>query len=424
MHLLIVDDHPANLHLLRRQLESEGHTSLEATNGVEALKMLERATVDAVISDILMPDMDGFRLCLEIRKSAKHGALPVVLYTSTYDSAEDRQLAQMVGADRYIVKLSPPGVLFDALREAVQRTPDSTPPALPHNEAYVLKHYNGALVTRLEERNIELQQTLAKLQAANAEILQLNRDLESRVEQRTADLLAANRDLDSFSYSVSHDLRAPLRAIDGFSRIVETDYGDRLDDEGRRLLGVVRDNSRRMGQLIEHLLEFSRLGRTPLARTDIDMTRLAKDALEEARADAGRPPEVVVQPLPAARGDAALLRQVWINLLANAVKFSGARERPSIDVSGYESSTGNVYCVKDNGAGFDMRYYDKLFGVFQRLHSEREFAGSGVGLAIVQQIIVRHGGRVWAESVPGQGASFYFSLPGTPPVARGSAASA
>ena len=246
------------------------------------------------------------------------------------------------------------------------------------------------------------------------ELVQLSR-MEERERERSAALErrteAMNRELESFSYSISHDLRAPLRAIDGFSRIVEEDYGERLDDEGRRLLGVVRDNSRKMSELMEGILEYSRLGRKPLVMTDIDMTRMAEDALREEGAAAGRPPEMVLQPLPAARGDAALVKQVWINLLANAVKFSGARDRPSIEVSGYESGAENIYRVKDNGVGFDMQYYDKLFGVFQRLHSEQAFAGTGVGLAIVQRVIVRHGGRVWAESKPNEGATFYFSLP-------------
>jgi nitrogen-specific signal transduction histidine kinase len=246
------------------------------------------------------------------------------------------------------------------------------------------------------------------------EFVRLSR-MEERERERAAALErrteAMDRELESFSYSISHDLRAPLRAIDGFSRIVEEDYGERLDDEGRRLLGVVRDNSRKMSELIEDILEYSRLGRKPLVMTDIDMTRLAEDALREEGVAAGRSPEVVLQPLPAARGDAALVKQVWINLLANAVKFSGARERPSIEVSGYESGAENIYLVKDNGVGFDMQYYAKLFGVFQRLHSEQAFAGTGVGLAIVQRVIVRHGGRVWAESKPNEGATFYFSLP-------------
>jgi CheY-like chemotaxis protein len=183
MNLLIVDDHATNLRLLRAQLEAEGHSVLEAANGVEALKVLERGQVDAVISDILMPSMDGFRLCLEIRKSDKLHALPFILYTSTYNSPEDRQLAQVVGADRYVVKPAPARALFDALHEAANRNRDIAPRARPQpDETYVLKQYSEALVQKLEEKNLELQETLKQLRAAHEQILALNRDLTGQLE--------------------------------------------------------------------------------------------------------------------------------------------------------------------------------------------------------------------------------------------------
>jgi len=236
-------------------------------------------------------------------------------------------------------------------------------------------------------------------------------ELERRVAERTAMLESANKELESFSYSVSHDLRSPLRAIDGFARILTEDHGGKLDDEGRRLLAVVRDNSQRMGRLIDDLLAFSRLGRKPLSNTLIDMKRLVEEVLEEVETPDGKTPEFAVEILPPVQGDAVLVKQVWANLLANAVKFSSKREQPVIEVSGREDGAENVYCVKDNGAGFDMQYYDKLFGVFQRLHGATEFPGTGVGLAIVQRVVTRHGGRVWAEGKVNQGAAFYFSMP-------------
>ncbi len=237
-------------------------------------------------------------------------------------------------------------------------------------------------------------------------------ELERRVAERTAQLEAANKELESFSYSVSHDLRTPLRAINGFARMLEEDYGARLDAEGRRLLGVVGGSATQMGRLIDDLLDFSRVGRAQLAREPVDMAALARDAAAQALTAAGRaPPQIELGKLPPARGDAALLRQVWLNLIGNAVKFSAHRDAPRIGVSGRIEDGAALYCVEDNGAGFDMRYYDKLFGVFQRLHRQDEFGGTGVGLAIVQRIVARHGGRVWAEGRPGHGASFFFSLP-------------
>ena len=240
----------------------------------------------------------------------------------------------------------------------------------------------------------------------------LNADLERRVVERTAQIETSSKELEDFTYTVSHDLRTPLRAIDGFSRILEEDYGGKLDDEARRLIGVVRENARKMGQLIDDLLTFSRLGRNPIAATGIDMEALARSALAEivAPAAAGRA-RIEIHPLPEAWGDPASIKQVWINLLSNAIKFSGKRDRPLIEVSGHEDGAESVYCVKDNGAGFDTKYYDKLFGVFQRLHGAEEFAGTGVGLAIVRRIVSRHGGRAWAEGKAGEGAAFYFSLP-------------
>jgi PAS domain S-box-containing protein len=236
----------------------------------------------------------------------------------------------------------------------------------------------------------------------------LNRSLEARA----AELEETNRELDSFSYSVSHDLRGPLRAIDGFSRMLEEDFNERLDDEGRRLIQVIRDNSQKMAALIDDLLAFSRLGRKPIARGPVDMNALVNGLLVQLREQTGLDPEVVVSDLGTAYCDETLLRQVWTNLLSNAFKFTSGRSDARIEVGLLPPDADfSTWYVKDNGAGFDMKYADKLFGVFQRLHSESEFAGTGVGLAIVHRVVARHGGRVWAEAQVGKGATFFFSLP-------------
>jgi light-regulated signal transduction histidine kinase (bacteriophytochrome) len=231
------------------------------------------------------------------------------------------------------------------------------------------------------------------------------------VAERTAQLEAANKELEAFSYTVSHDLRAPLRAVDGFTRILLEEYAPQFDAEGRRFCGLISNNTRRMGELIDDLLAFSRLGRAKMHPAPVDMASLANATFLELTALSERARiDFHLEPLPPATGDPALLRQVWANLLANAVKFSAKKERPSIEVRGVQQGGAVVYSIRDNGAGFDMRYVDKLFGVFQRLHNVREFEGTGVGLAIVQRIVHRHGGRVWAEGAPGEGATFYFTL--------------
>ncbi|MBK9091047.1 MAG: PAS domain S-box protein [Holophagales bacterium] len=268
-------------------------------------------------------------------------------------------------------------------------------------------------ITERKRAEEEAWATEAALRRSEGMFRELNAELERRVSERTAQLEEANKELEAFSYSVSHDLRAPLRAIDGFSRMIVEDHGERLDPEGRRLLGVVSANARRMAQLIDDLLRLSRLGRSEVRRTSVDMATLARNAFEEiveAPEARGRI-EFRVGDLPRAVGDPALLRQVWVNLLSNAVKFTANREWPVIEVDGEVEGPSAVYRVKDNGAGFNMDYSGKLFGVFQRLHAPSEFEGTGVGLALVRRIVLRHGGRAWAEGRVGEGATFSFSLP-------------
>jgi len=243
---------------------------------------------------------------------------------------------------------------------------------------------------------------------AEENIKQLNEDFK----RRTVELEAANKELEMYSYSVSHDLRAPLRAIDGFSRMLLEDYYEKLDEEGKRLLNIIRASTDKMGRLIDDLLSFFHLGRQEMRLSEIDMHRLVKAVFDELGTTAsGRMFYFSLKELPRARGDQAMIHQVFINLLSNAIKFTKPKEVAMIEVGRFSEKTENVYYVKDNGVGFDMQYVNKLFRVFQRLHSAEEFEGTGFGLAIVQHIIHRHGGRVWAEGKVGEGATFYFTLP-------------
>ncbi|HEX5337663.1 MAG TPA: MASE3 domain-containing protein [Gallionella sp.] len=272
--------------------------------------------------------------------------------------------------------------------------------------------YRAMFVANVREPYQRLFAAQQALHEHEAHLEELVRQRTAELEQRNRLLEAANADLESFSYSVSHDLRAPLRAIDGFSNILQEDYAPRLDDEGKRLLGVVSDNAEKMGQLIDDILAFSRAGRLELQLGELDMCNLVQDVwrgLEPQRA--GRVIEFRLAELPAACGDHAAMRQVFQNLLSNAIKFTRGREPAVVEVGCESSATGNIYYVRDNGAGFDMACADKLFGVFQRLHGVQEFEGTGIGLAIVRRFIEKLGGRVWADAKVGEGATFRFTLP-------------
>jgi len=253
---------------------------------------------------------------------------------------------------------------------------------------------------------------ISERKRAEEELRKYHEHLEELVRERTAKLEVANKDLEGFAYSVSHDLRVPLRAIDGFSQQILKRYEDKLDSEGKRYLNIVRDNTKRMSRLIDDILAFSRMGRLGMSVSETDMEGLVREVFEELKAGlAGRELALTVNALPLCHGDPAMLRQVWQNLLGNAIKFTRPKALALVEVGGYTEGADMIYYVKDNGAGFDMQYADKLFGVFQRLHGIEEFDGTGIGLAIVKRIITRHGGRVWAEGKVDEGATFYFSLP-------------
>jgi len=273
---------------------------------------------------------------------------------------------------------------------------------------------SGDLAQRVDvPGNDELGRLGNSFNTMAGEVQRARTDLETQVVERTRALSETNAELEAFSYSVSHDLRAPLRAIHGFARILLEDHGAGMDGEAKRVLGVIDENTRRMGQLIDDLLSFSRLGRKELETARVDMAELVRGVVEEVRRHAGdRPLEITVGSLPPARGDRNMLRQAVMNLLDNAAKFTRKRAPGRIEVGHQDNGAEAVYYVKDNGAGFDPRYASKLFGVFQRLHRAEEFEGTGVGLAIVQRVVSRHGGRVWAEGKLDAGATFYFTLPG------------
>jgi two-component system, sensor histidine kinase and response regulator len=361
--LLIVDDEAAQLRALCDTLQLEGYVTQGFGSGPEALATLSPGQFDLLLTDLMMPGMDGITLIDAAKKvDPSIGAL-VMTGHGTIDTAVR---AMQGGALDYILKPFRLNVILPVIARALD-------------------------VQRLRRENAELH---------------------LREKQRSAELAAAYHDLESFSYSISHDLRAPLRSMDGFAAILESDFAAQLGDEGRRILNIIRAGSQKMDELIVSLLEFSRAGRSALQFDRVDMTLLADAAAREVQAlYTGPEPQINIADLPPVQADPVVIRQVWCNLIGNALKYSAKRATPKISVSGRIDNDEAIYQVEDNGAGFDMRYADKLFGVFQRLHRSEDFSGTGVGLAIVHRIIARHGGRIWAKGSPDAGACFQFALP-------------
>jgi two-component system sensor histidine kinase/response regulator len=359
--ILIVDDKPENLVALRTVLKNLDVDLVEAASGNEALKKTLRHDFALALLDIQMPDMDGYELASILREEEKTAHLPFIFISAVYTDNLNVFKGYEKGAFSFITKPFQPEILINKVK------------------FFVEKH----------QQEIEL--------------FQLYKSLENKNEE----LEYSNGELESFSYSVSHDLRAPLRALLGYSEILWEDYHAALDEEGRELIGKIRKGGLRMERLIEDLLVFSKMGRRELSMTEVNMKQLVEKAVEDFPDTTAN---ISIGPLPMIQGDSSLLQQVWINLVSNAVKYSSGKPEPRIEIRATTEGNTVTYSVKDNGAGFNMKYADKLFGVFQRLHG-KEFEGTGIGLATAQRIIKKHGGKIWAEAKENEGATFFFSLP-------------
>ncbi len=387
--------------------------------GSDDLSSLLTAIVEASI-EITGADMGSIQLIDEasILRIAAHSGLgqPFLDYFGNVRRENHIVCGRaMAGSQRVIVDDVLESPLFqdnparDVLMAAGVRAFQTTPLISRTGEIVGMfsTHYRNA--RHPEESDLRLLDLLARQAADLIERMRVNEALKRRSEQ----LEAANKELESFSYSVSHDLRAPLRAIDGYTRMILRKHADKFDDDVREKFNVIRDSTRMMGQLIEDLLAFSRLGRAALSTVTLDIGGMIREVWEELKTEnPDRRLTLKIAEIPPCRGDRVLIKQALVNILANAVKFTRGREEALIEVGGDVKGIENLYYIRDNGIGFDMQYHDKLFGVFQRLHSADEFEGTGVGLAIVQRIIHRHGGHIWAEGEIDRGACFYFSLPG------------
>jgi len=387
--ILIIDDKTANIFALEKLLERPERFFLDATNGEDGLKIALANKIDLIILDVQMPEMDGFEVANILKSNKRTKDIPIL-----FASAEKKERHSIMkgfeeGAVDYLSKPLDPEV----------------------TKAKV------AVLLKIQLQKRELIEKNRSLEIADSQIQQLNSELQKNIVQ----LEVVNKELESFSYSISHDLQAPLRILNGHSAILLEDYGDTLDDEAKRLLGSIRRNTQKMNDLIKDLLKFSKSGRQEVEKSEIDTTKLVSTILLELETSTPPKATIILNPLLPVFADCSLVTQVWINLISNAIKYSAKKENPKIEIGSIQHENEVVHYVKDNGVGFDTAYADKLFGVFQRLHKASDFEGNGVGLAIVKRIISKHGGRVWAESKPNEGASFYFSLPGVPPVSLESA---
>lgn len=359
LKILMVDDKSENLLVLERLLKDLPLELFKASSGNEALKLTLHHDFALALLDIQMPEMDGYELAELLRQDEKTAQMPFIFISAIYTDSINVFEGYEKGAFSYITKPFEPQVLLNKIR------------------FFIDKHKQ-----------------------------------EKELEQRTEELQQINEELESFSYTVSHDLRAPLRAIDGFSRVLAKKASEKLDDNLQRYLDIIIENVAKMSTLIDDLLDYSRMGRLHKRESLVDMDQLIgemyRDLTQQYEEDRA---QLILHPLPMLKGDREMMKHVISNLLGNSLKFSAEREKIVIEIGAEEGKEYNTYYVKDNGAGFDMEYASKLFGMFQRLHSDDEFEGTGVGLAIVQRIVKKHQGKVWAKSEPGKGATFFFSIP-------------
>lgn len=461
--ILIAEDSKTQAEQLSHYLNAQGYVVTVTRNGKQALASAVQSKPAMVITDVVMPEMDGYTLCKEIKSLAALRDLPVVLLTSL-SRPQDIVKGLECGADSFIRKPYDDKYLLSRVEyiltnKELRKTErlhmgvqlqfggqshfitaekqqildlliSTYEGAVQINEELEIKHRElqeakETLEARVAERtaelaraNEQLQTELAERKRAEDQVKKLNEDLEHRVAERTAQLEAANKELEAFSYSVSHDLRAPLRHIDGLAQILIEEHSTQLSQEAQHQLTRIHEGTQKMSRMIDDLLNLARLDRRNMVLETTSLNSLVDIAAQDLKPEiAERKIEWRVGSLSSVNCDPGLLQQVFANLLSNAVKYTRHRQQAVIEVGQSTIDGQTVFFVRDNGAGFNQKYADKLFGVFQRLHSDQEFEGTGVGLATAQRIIRKHGGRVWAEAEIDKGATFYFSL-GEVPILR------
>lgn len=407
--ILVAEDSRTQAIQLKHILEKHGFRVTVAANGREACELARIEPPDLILSDVVMPEMNGFELCQTIKSDPALKGIPVILVTTLADPA-DVIRGMACQADNFVVKPFDETYLIRDIQFVLVNHDIRRADTDVGNEVEIYFAGEKHMITagRVQILNLLLSTYDAAIQR-NKEL----REIQERLHDANQDLENANTELESFSYSVSHDLRAPVRHLIGYTELLESSLGDEIPETAKRYLKVVAEVGQNMDQLILALLEFSRSSRAPLAMESVDLDRMIHDCRRNLETpDQHHEVQWSVGALPKVNGDPVLLRQVFTNLLSNAIKYSRSRNPARIEIgcAGSEADRAVLF-VRDNGVGFDMNFAGKLFGVFQRLHRQDEFEGVGAGLAIVQRIVARHGGRIWAESEPDQGAVFRLTLP-------------
>lgn len=387
--LLAIDDSPTYLESLTQALGAEGYEVTNAVSGKEGLEYIMHRAFDCVLVDMIMPEIDGIEVCRRIGQMASSRAMAVIMLTAR-ETKEDMTQGLEAGADDFVGKSSDMAVLKARIRALLRRK--------------FFSEENRRIGEQLLRKELEVTEARAA------------RELSETRAVLVEELERKNKELEAFSYSVSHDLRAPLRSIHGFSKAFLEEYSDKIDAQGQHYLDRVCAAARRMGELIDDLLQLSKVGRAELRRKPVDLSALARNVTTELQRGAPeRPVQTLIQDEVMAEGDQGLLHVIFENLLGNAWKFTTKASTPVIEFGASMQDGVLTYFVRDNGAGFDMAYAGRLFTPFQRLHSEAKFAGTGIGLATVHRIVERHGGRVWAQGMIEKGATFFWTLPAAKP---------
>lgn len=418
VNILLVDDEPANLLALEAVLESLGHNLVKARSGEEALRQIMREDFAVILLDVLMPGMNGFETANLVRQRDRSRFTPIIFLTAFGKTEADMFEGYAAGAIDYLFKPFPPQVLRSKVTVLVDLYRKSEEVRRLNEE---LKRRAGELETlnlMLKNENEMRRRTEEELRLSEEELKHLNVSLEAQVQERTAaveersrQLLRSNEELQQFAYVASHDLQEPLRTIISYLQLIEERLKGNLDAEVKEFMGFVVNSAKHMRDLIHGLLEYSRVGSHKNPFQMVDCGSVLEKVIEQLKTSlAERGAHVEIRHLPEVLGDPLLLAMLFQNLIANALKFSKG-ETPEIQVGSREGEEEWLFWVKDNGIGIDPKYFDRIFVIFQRLHSRDEYPGTGLGLAVCKKTVERHGGRIWVESEPGRGSTFYFTLP-------------